>query len=231
MRKGPIVFLFLSVFLAGQDKPLTPGEVQAAYNALRYDHVIQLVKTELEENTTQSPEDLTVYLKYLALALYATEGEDAARGALSSLLLVNPEFEFSPGEASPKIRTLLENIRGTTTARESNASSPPLYITLEDRRNADILASVIRPGQGLINRDMKRGYVYRAVFTASFLGAVAFTVSSLKAHDDYLRASNSHDINKTYDQYNFHYKMRNNLALLTLSVYLANLVDISLTAR
>lgn len=229
--KSFLIVLVCSVVLLGQEKALTPGEIQTAYNALEYDRVIQLVKTELENNPTQNPDQLIIYLKYLALALYSTEGEEAARGALSSLLLVDPDFRFSPGEASPKIRALLETIRGETSEEEKELTETAFYITVKDRRQTDILVSVIRPGQGLINRGYKRGYVYRAGFTGAVLGAIAFTITTAQAHDDYLRAVDYGDINRTYDTYNFHYKMRNNLILVAAVTYLANLTDIYFTAR
>ncbi|NOZ75191.1 MAG: hypothetical protein GXO90_07405 [FCB group bacterium] len=233
MGKTSLILLICSAFLFGQEsdqKTLTPQQVQTAYYSMRYGDVIQMVKSELETHPTQSPEDLSVYLKYLAMALFAEEGESAARGALASLLLVDPAFTFSADEASPKIRALLEALRSENPEFVPESNPAPTYITLQDQRSSNLLASMILPGWGHLKRHERRGYVYSAAFLLSVGGALVFTGTTSTAHNAYLKAYDPADIQETYTLYNRNYKLRNNLLIASAVTYLASLLDLYFTA-
>ncbi len=233
MWKAALILFFYVVSLSAQQpdgQSITPKKVQTAYYSMQYTEVIQMVKTELETHPTQPPEDLTLYLKYLAMALFAEGGEDAARGALASLLLVNPTFEFSEDEASPKIRALLESMRSEDIQTNQDNSATPTYITIEDQRNSEILSSVMMPGWGHIKRHERRGYIYNTVFFLSIGGALVFTHTTATSHETYLKSFEPDDIRQAYDQYNQNYKIRNNLLILSAATYVVSLLDLVLTA-
>jgi len=232
MGKFSLILLFAGVALYGQEdaaKPLTPQQVQSAYYSMHYTAVIQMVKTELENHPSQTPEDLTQYLKYLAMALFAEDGEEAARGALASLLLVDPAFEFSEDEASPKIRALLESMRPQNGATVSE--SAPTYITLQDRRSAEYLASLVLPGRGQLQRHERRGYAYAAAYVLSVGGAIFYTRAAYRDHAAYLQAYDPNDIRTKYSAYNRSYQLRNNLWIVSAAVYLTSLLDLYFTAE
>lgn len=233
------LFLIISLLAGGcfalpqseSDEDISSKAVREAYNSMQYKDVIRMVKAELETHPSQNREDLTLYLKYLALALFVEEGEEAATGALTSLLLVDPAFEFSESEASPKILTLFESIRQSGQFSKEAVHTAEKYIVVEDTRNSEILASALFPGQGQLMRNQSRGYIYRAVFGFSLGGGLYYAYLTSKNHEEYLQSYNQTAIDLAYDEYNFSYKAKNNLFLLSLITYIVSLADVALTSK
>lgn len=210
---------------------LSPGAVREAYNAMRYGEVIEMVKRELESRPSQDREDLRLYLKYLSLALFVEEGEEAAVGALTSLLLVDPDFEFSEGEVSPKVLTLFEGIKTEGEFQTDREETVEAYVVVKDSRSAEILASALFPGRGHLLRDQPRGYIYGTLFALSLGGGLYSAYLMGKNHETYLKSTQLTAIDLAYNDYNLSYKARNNLLLLSLLTYLASLADVILTSE
>ncbi|MCF7903442.1 MAG: hypothetical protein K9M19_08455, partial [Candidatus Marinimicrobia bacterium] len=223
LRQMFLLFL-LMLSVAGQDKPLALDEVQGLYENLQYHQVISRVKTELEARPQQPLSRLEVLLKYLALAEASLGREAEARGTLASLVLVNPDFQFQPGEVSPKIMEIFQDVRSEYVRSGGTDKHQPTYLVRTDRRSQLILKSIAFPGWGQVNAGEKRGYAWGTLFTAALVGSGIATYMTQQTHTNYLDAYDPDEISTRYDTYNQWYQTRNTLILTTVLTYTGNLL-------
>jgi len=227
-RKSITLFLLLGTILLAQD-PVSTDLVRSVYEDNNYPQVIELVKSDLNRNPQQEAGRLEVLLKYLALAQASLGQEQAAQSTYSTLLLVRSDFQFDPGEISPKIQSLFDNTYPAVNTIPGMGLIPPTYLIQKDRRAELILKSALMPGWGQWEADQKRAYVWGSLFTVGVVGCVISTVMTSQAHDDYLGAVQPGDIESKYGDYNTWYTARNNFLMLSLASYSLNIIDISIS--
>ncbi len=229
--KKCILILLLTVYAVGQDslltEPLALSRVQAGYENLKYSQVVNLVKSELEARPQQPLPRLEILLKYMALAQASLGQEAEARGTMASLVLINPNFQFQPGEVSPKIQDVFNQVRKQYIHSPALASNQAAYLIKTDRRAELILKSISFPGWGQLAAGRQRGYFWAAAFSATVIGSGIAAYMTQQTHADYLKAYDPATIQDRYNTYNRWFRWRNSFLTLTLMTYTGNLLDIS----
>ena len=199
------------------------------YNDGNYKDAIVYSDSILNQDSLNSKEE--VYLRtYRAYSFVALMETGKAKNEFVTILNMDSTYTLNPDIVSPKIINVFNEVKNewlkskipNRISGKNTKISPPLP--------PSSFAKYTLPGiyQAYIG-NKKKGNVLKWGFIGS-LGSLIITESGyLYTHYMYEKQTEQPEIDKWYSWYNFFYKARGYSFELTLSIYLFNVIDVSLS--
>jgi len=198
-------------------------QIQDLYRAGEYEQVVERSAGLLTE--AGSVKDSVEAYRLRAFALVALGRNREAATAFASLLDLVPEYGLDPETVSPKIRAVFEQVKaGRKPAPEPDARTEVRIDTVRVGRRASLAALV--PGLAQVQEGKPvKGWLLLGAGVVSVAGLVFTHVNYQDAHEDYLAATELHDIEDRYRAANNWYRARSITVGTTGAVWLYSLVD------
>ncbi len=199
--------------------------VQDLYRAGEYEQVVELSAGLLVE--AGSIQDSVEAYRLRAFALVALARNREAAVAFQELLDLAPDLTLDAETVSPKIRAVFEQVKADRKSRPGSAVESRVQIrtdTVRIGRRASLSALV--PGLAQVhNRKPVKGYLLLSIGAVSAAGMIASHMAFENAHDEYLAATELHEIDDRYQTANAWYRARSVCIGTTSLTWLYSLVD------
>jgi tetratricopeptide (TPR) repeat protein len=200
-------------------------QVQDLYRAGEYEQVVERSAGLLAE--AGSIQDSVEAYRLRAFALVALGRNREAAIAFQELLDLAPDLALDAETVSPKIRAVFEQVKAGRKAQSASAVEPRIQVrtdTILVGRRASLAALV--PGLAQVqNHKTVKGYMLLSLGAVSVAGLIATHVAFENAHDEYLAATELHEIDERYQTANTWYRARSVCIGTTGLTWLYSLVD------
>lgn len=235
------MLISLANVLFGQS--VTIETVKNAYQSFNYEEVIASSKVLLESKTKLSLEERSNVFTMTAVALYSLNRIEESRINFIELLKLNANYELNPTLISPKIIDFFNSIKNdfkqivikteentvNTLQENQNEPEPEIYISKTAFVQSAMAKSILLPGLGHFDLDMKTKGWLLSSSSALLLGGVVYSVIETNSREEkYLSETNLNLIPQKYDLYNEMYKVRNILISAYIAVWIYSQIDLLL---
>ena len=149
--------------------------------------------------------------QFLAFTLVVQGQTNLAINHFVHILQTYPDFELDVALTSPKIMSVFNEAKYKVAVmpkpKEDLQQPPSETATVTIPQPAVSYRTLIFPGWEQVHQNrVTTGTLFAIVGGSSFVSALAFTILKNAAHNDYLDATQSSDIDKKYKRYNSLYK-------------------------
>jgi len=215
--------------LAQGDQSQVVERIRLNYDQLNYAVAEKEAVAALKEYQRFDPEQLVEIHRILGLIYFSENKPSKARLQFETALSLNPDLQLDAMFVSPKILEFFDEVKREWSLKQSADSimlRPVRYIVLQDRRPAAAVRSMILPGWGQMFKGQKRkGIVLTTAWSALVAGTVATHLLRQSARDDYLAETDRDKIESRFSTFNKYHKLRNNLFVAAVGVWLVSYVD------
>lgn len=199
------------------------------YNDGNYKDVIVYSDSTLKQDSLNNKEE--VYLRtYRAYSFVALMKTRKAKNEFIKILKIDSTYTLNPDIVSPKIINVFNEVKDEWLKSKIPNKIPAGKTKISPPLPPSSFTKYTFPGvyQTYLG-NKKKGKVLKWGFLGS-LGSLIITESGyLYTHYMYEKQTSQPDVDKWYTWYNFFYKARGYSFELTLSIYLFNIIDVSLS--
>ena len=212
-----------------QDRAAVVEEIRSTYEQLDYGGAETKARRALATYTDFTVEQLVEIHTLLGLVTFTLNKPEEARRQFEAALSLREDLELDPLFTSPKILTFFEEVKSAWEARQSGSVEPVgtiQYVQLEDLRAGAAMRSLILPGWGQHYKgETKKGWILMGLWGATASGTVAAHLFRQRALDRYNDTTEPGLFDRRFNTLNTWHKVRNNLALATLGIWIYSYVD------
>lgn len=206
------------------------SRIRDLYRQFRFQEVIHRCQQQLSDHPKLTRDQQLFLNKYLVLSYFQLRDTSAAKITLRQLLTLDPSFRFSVAEASPKLISLLEEVRKEQMLpiREP-VKKGELSVEGKDQTRHAALKSLLIPGWGQYAQGKrKRGILFFAAAAVGVSGGIYFHYKTEDAHQDYMNADEYTGVEEKFQRYKKFYRLRSAFIGLAVVSWLGSHVEAAL---
>ena len=202
--------------------------IRNAYEDLDFSVAEARIEAALAVYERFSPSELSDLHTLYALLYFARNEIDAAERQLDQALQLTPTMQLDSLETPPQLLELFANIKKNyqSVAAPSSSTQEVRYLIIQDPRPAAALRSMMIPGWGqLYKGESQKGWLLIGMWGATAGGTILSHINRKRAEDRYLNAITRDQISSRFKTFDTWHKLRNNLALGALGVWVYSYLD------
>ena len=198
-----------------QEKTDHISAVTKAFNLFDYEEVIKRADAVLGHQDSIGTAQRIELLRMKAAAHYVLEQEDMAALAYVNILKTNPDYELDPVINSPKLINFFKKVQENFKPKPADfkldvQDRQPVLKPADSRRQVSFWRSVLVPGWGHLHAGRKgKGALLMGASIAAMAGAAYLIAETAALEQEYLNKTVQAEIDKSYKEFNRHYRMRN----------------------
>ncbi|MEO0076627.1 MAG: hypothetical protein ABIK19_03045 [candidate division WOR-3 bacterium] len=222
---------FAEIDLSSNNLLTTINRIDTLYRNGEYKQVVEIIDSVLHNVNPNILND-SMLIRLYALQSFSYVALDKKEQALQSfryLLMINPKFDLDPKFVSPKIIEVFEESkRKRSDTILLTLPTFPISSSKESFIKKKMMLSLLYPGLGQISQKKKKGYIFLGLESASITGLITTHFLTNSAHYKYLTARTLPEIEETYKNYSFWYKLRFGFIISAITIWGLNYIDITL---
>lgn len=202
------------------------------FQSFEYQAVIENADSLLTDVNILNDSDKVEIYRLKGVSHYSLLQMRLALNSFINILKLNPNYEMSPIQNSPKIVKYFNEIKNSFSKDMINAEKreEEFNKSLINQRNAinkSIGYSILLPGLGhLQNGETTKGWGLISAAVITLGSSVYFILDTNKKEDDYLSEIEKSQIEIKYNKYNDSYKYRNYSLISFAAVWLYSQIDL-----
>ena len=228
LRVALFLFLIAPPAAAQQENEAILENIHNAYERLDFSVAEARIEAALKDYARFAPVELSDIHRIYALIFYARNDLESAREQLNQALQLSPTMALDAIETPPQLLEIFQEVKQAYEAQidQNIPEAEVRYVIIHDPRPAAVMRSMIVPGWGqLYKGEQKKGRLLIGLWSVTAGGAVLAHIGRKRAEERYLDALTPEDIASRYDTFDSWHKIRNNIFIGALGVWVFSYAD------